>query len=160
MNYVDLIFFDTANGPGFRTTLFVAGCTLNCKGCFNPSAHNFRAGKPFTLSVANQIFKSLENPQVRGISLLGGDPLEQKNVLNVFGLCTAIKSKFPDKDIWLWTGRTLEEIQESHILSQIIPVVDFIIEGRFVQELVSSKLPYRGSSNQRIIETKKLFQPT
>lgn len=149
MFYSDLIFLDTANGPGFRTSLFVSGCTLRCEGCFNQAAQNFRNGQVYTQEVEDKIIRSLMKKHVRGLSLLGGDPLEPKNFETVLQLCRNVKIMLPEKDIWLWTGRTYEEIQPT-----ILETVDIIIEGRFVLSLKDESLLYRGSSNQKILRAK------
>lgn len=151
MNYVQLIKQDTANGPGFRTTLFVAGCTLNCDGCFNKSAQNFRAGDPYNEAVETKIMESLKDPSIQGLSLLGGDPLEPKNFHTIYRLCQRIKEEIPGKDIWLWTGRTIEEIHTHKYAVFILGVIDVLIEGRYQKDKSKPVLQYRGSSNQRII---------
>lgn len=147
MNYIGLNKYDTANGPGIRVSLFVSGCTLCCKGCFNKESWKFNAGLPFTDSIKNDIINELKKSWISGFSLLGGDPLEPKLHSEVLDLVKSIKSEIPNKDIWLWTGRIYENI----INNDILKYIDVLIDGPFIQELKDPKLKYRGSKNQRII---------
>lgn len=147
MNYIGLNKYDTANGEGIRVSLFVSGCTLYCKGCFNKESWNFKVGKEFTKSVKEEIINELKKPYIKGFSLLGGDPLEPKLHDDVLDLVKSIKMEIPNKDIWLWTGRLYEDEKDNEILKYI----DVLIDGPFIQELADKNLQYRGSSNQRII---------
>jgi anaerobic ribonucleoside-triphosphate reductase activating protein len=149
MNYTQLNKFDTMNGDGIRVSLFVAGCTLNCKGCFNKEAQNFKSGHLYDDTVELNIMKLLDNEYIDGISILGGDPLMPQNYPTVLNLVTKIKQSYPEKTIWLWTGRTLNEAMEQY--SEIFDYIDVVIDGPFVQELYDSELRYRGSKNQRIL---------
>ncbi|MDL2285046.1 anaerobic ribonucleoside-triphosphate reductase activating protein [Oxalobacter sp. OttesenSCG-928-P03] len=151
MYYSDLIFADTVNGPGFRVSLFVSGCTLNCAGCFNKQAQNFRFGKPYTQETEEAILKALSGEYISGLSILGGDPLEKKNAPEVISLCQKVKALYPHQTIWMWSGRTLEEIQENPLLSPVLDVIDTLVDGRFVEELKDETLQYRGSANQRVL---------
>lgn len=148
MNYIGLNKYDTANGTGIRVSLFVSGCTLCCKGCFNKESWKFNAGLPFTEIVKNEIIEELKKPWISGFSLLGGDPLEPRLHNEILDLVKTIKSEIPNKDIWLWTGRVYENI----INNDILKYIDVLIDGPFIQELKDSKLKYRGSTNQRIIK--------
>ena len=147
MNYIGLNKYDTANGEGIRVSLFVSGCTLYCKGCFNKESWKFDAGKPFTEIVKQDIIKELKNPWIAGFSLLGGDPLEPKLHTYVLDLVQSIKQEVPEKDIWLWTGRLYENEKDNEILKY----VDVLIDGPFIQELSNKNLKYRGSENQRVL---------
>ena len=151
MNYIGLNKYDTANGPGIRVSLFVSGCTLCCKGCFNKESWKFNAGLPFTDSIKNDIINELKNPWISGFSLLGGDPLEPNLHTDVLDLVKTIKQEVPNKDIWLWTGRLYEDEKDNEILKY----VDVLIDGPYIQELHYANLLYRGSSNQRIINITK-----
>ena len=108
MNYIGISDFDTANGPGVRVSLFVSGCRLRCRGCFNPESWDFDAGKPYDESVQERLLKALEEDYVDGLSLLGGDPLEPENVEVLTELCRAVREKFGNKKtIWLRRRRTI-----------------------------------------------------
>lgn len=150
MNYIGLNKYDTANGEGIRVSLFVSGCSLYCKGCFNKESWNFKAGKEFTKFVKAEIINELKKPYINGFSLLGGDPLDPKLHKDVLDLVKSIKTEIPNKDIWLWTGRLYEDEKDNEILKYI----DVLIDGPFIQELAEKNLQYRGSSNQRIICTR------
>lgn len=149
MNYIGLSSCDTANGPGVRVSLFVSGCTLRCKGCFNPESWDFSAGKPFTEETVETIFRFLDEPYVAGLSILGGDPLEEPNVPVVTDLARRVKERYGDKrDVWLWTGR----IYEKHAELPLWQWVDTVVDGPFVEKRkVTQKGLWYGSDNQRVI---------
>lgn len=98
MNYIGISDFDTANGPGVRVSLFVSGCRLHCRGCFNPESWDFEAGKHYDETVKARLLKALEEEYVEGLSLLGGDPLEPENVDELTELCQAVREKFGNKN--------------------------------------------------------------
>ncbi len=149
MNYIGLNTCDTANGPGVRVSLFCSGCRLHCKGCFNEESWDFCAGRPFTEETVKTILTALEEPFVQGLSLLGGDPLEPENEPVLLELVRAVRARFGQKkDIWMWTGRVYEKVQQSALVSE----VDVLVDGPFVQKhLIQEKGRYCGSSNQRVI---------
>ena len=149
MHYIGLSSCDTANGPGVRVSLFVSGCTLRCKGCFNPESWDFEAGKPFTEESVETIFRYLDEPYVAGLSILGGDPLEESNIPVVTDLARRVKERYGDKrDVWLWTGR----IYEKHADLPLWQWVDTVVDGPFVEKRkVTQKGLWYGSDNQRVI---------
>ena len=151
MNYIGFNKYDTANGPGIRVSLFVSGCTLCCKGCFNKESWKFNAGLPFTDSIKNDIINELKKSWISGFSLLGGDPLEPKLHDDVLDLVKTIKQEVPNKDIWLWTGRLYENETDNEILR----CVDILVDGPFIQEFSDKTLKYKGSKNQRVINISK-----
>ena len=146
---------DSTNGEGFRCSVFISGCTLKCEGCFNREAWNFRYGTEYDWKMDEYIKECVGKPHIDGLSVLGGDPLERKNVGEVYNLCKEIKQLYPQKTIWLWSGRTLEEIKKDPVAVYILDVIDVLIDGRFVQCLKNENLMWRGSSNQRIIFLKQ-----
>lgn len=149
MHYIGLSSCDTANGPGVRVSLFVSGCTLQCKGCFNPESWDFDAGKPFTEETVETIFRYLDEPYVAGLSILGGDPLEESNIPVVTDLARRVKERYGDKrDVWLWTGRSYEK----HADLPLWRWVDTVVDGPFVEKRkVTQKGLWYGSDNQRVI---------
>ena len=149
MNYTQINRFDTTNGEGVRISLFVSGCTLNCKGCFNKIAQNFKAGSEFTDETLEQIVSLLDDEDIDGISILGGDPLEPKNIQDIFNVVFYIKKVLPSKTIWVWTGRLLEDIKVT--FPQILEYIDVLIDGPFIQELRDPECTYFGSRNQRLL---------
>ena len=104
MNYAEIKYCDIANGPGVRTSLFVSGCTHHCPGCFNEIAWDFEYGKPFTQETIDAILASLEPGYIAGLTLLGGEPFEYANQQGLLPLLQQTKSRFPQKNIWCFTG--------------------------------------------------------
>lgn len=148
MNYSGINFCDTANGPGVRVSLFVSGCSLHCKGCFNKEAWDRNYGKEFTQDGLFEIIRALDNDYVSGLSILGGDPLEPYNKDEVLMLCRVVKRLYPNKTIWLWTGRKYEDVKDEEALK----FVDVVVDGPFIErKKVNGTGHWFGSSNQRII---------
>ena len=148
MYYSGIYDCDVANGLGWRISLFVSGCTLHCKGCFNPQAWDFCHGKPFTVSTQNKILELLHPDHIQGLSILGGNPSEPDNEKELIPFLKRVKQFYPDKDIWLWTGHTMEQLKEMG--SKLPDVCDVIIDGPFVEELKDPSLAFKGSSNQHM----------
>lgn len=148
MNYVGFSEFDTANGPGIRVSLFVSGCRLHCKGCFNPESWDFNAGKPYTEEIESRILDVLGQPYISGLSILGGDPLEPENVPTVTALLERVRARYGrSKTVWLWTGRKYEKVSDM----PLIGLIDVLVDGPFL-ECKKVRGEYFGSSNQRVIE--------
>lgn len=147
---IDIIPGTTVDGVGLRTSIYVAGCRHGCKGCHNPQSWDFGAGVPMNVDeIMERVIEEDFN-----VTLTGGDPLWQ--VEKILPLAQAIKAK--GYTLWCYTGFTWEEIIASPHLSQILPWVDVIVEGRFVEELRDISLRFRGSSNQRIIKVKETLE--
>lgn len=164
MNYATIKKFDIANGPGVRVSLFVSGCRHKCKNCFNSEAWDFNYGKPFTKEVADEILKALEPQYIEGFSLLGGEPFEPENQEALADFLGVLKEKMPQKTVWCYTGfvfdRQLLEGTVGNIktVMQMLENIDVLVDGKFVEELKSPDLLFRGSSNQRIIDVKKSLE--
>lgn len=149
---------DIANGPGVRVSLFVSGCRNHCKGCFQPETWDFHYGQPYNRFTANEIIKALSPEHISGLSILGGDPMEPENITEVTTLCYLVKKLYPDKTIWLYTGYRWETLKDLEIMKYI----DVMVDGPFIEDLKDISLAYRGSSNQRVLDTqlsKKLNYP-
>lgn len=154
---------DISNGEGIRTSLFVSGCRNRCKNCFNPETWAFDYGKPFTKETEEEIFKSFENPVVRGLTVLGGEPMEPENQRALLPFLVEFKKRFPDKTVWLYTGNLYEELtagvgsHEKCIEETvgILSLIDVLVDGRFIEEEKRLGLRFRGSLNQRIIDMNK-----
>ena len=148
---------DIANGPGVRVSLFVSGCTHHCKDCFNPETWNFTYGEEYTDKVMTEILEALEPDYIRGITILGGEPFEPSNQRGLLPLYHEIKSRYPEKTIWVYYGYTLDQdlLQESRaridITDEILSMIDVLVDGEFVLEQKNISLKFRGSENQRII---------
>lgn len=153
MNYASIIERDFVNGPGVRVSLFVSGCSNHCKGCFNQEAWNPNYGQPFTDETIEKILDLVDHPSCAGLSILGGDPMESYNLQGVEKLIVAFRNRFGfNKTIWLWTGRVLEEIMNDYWRINIVRAVDVLVDGPFEIKKKDLRLPFRGSSNQRIID--------
>lgn len=157
MHVANVIKCDMSNGPGMRVTVFVSGCTLKCVGCFNTEAKHFKFGKHYE-EVESEIFSALADDYISGLSILGGDPCEKANIKTVTELVIKAKELFPNKPVWVWTGRLLEDLQNDPdgLYDQLLATVDVLIDGPFIQEQADKKLKYTGSKNQRIINLKEL----
>ena len=162
MNYATIKWTDIANGEGVRISLFVSGCTHHCKNCFNQVAWDFNYGKPFTLDVENAIIKSLNDEFIDGLSLLGGEPFEKKNQKVLLPFLQKVKSLYPNKPIWCYTGY----IFETDLLSKsgraytsdtlkMLSLIDVLVDGPFIEEQKNISLRFKGSENQRIIDVNK-----
>ncbi|UZV41196.1 anaerobic ribonucleoside triphosphate reductase activating protein [Vibrio phage vB_VpaM_R16F] len=152
MNYLNYYKCDTKNGEGVRCTLFVAGCELACKGCYNPESWKTSSGKPYTKEFEDQIIEDLKNPYIQGLSLSGGHPLHPKNFNTVLNLCKRVRKEV-GKEIWLWTGLTLKQLTEDY-RNEIIPCIDVLVDGKYEEDKRDISLQWRGSSNQNLIYLK------
>lgn len=153
MNYATILKADIANGKGFRVSLFVSGCKRNCKGCFNKEAQDPNFGTLFDKSAKQKIFTELQKDWCEGLSILGGEPMSvlSDNRKQVIAFAKEVKEKFPQKNIWLWSGFTLEELQSDPTTCGILKYVDVLVDGPFEIENKDLSIPFRGSSNQRIL---------
>lgn len=164
MHYADIKKADIANGLGVRVSVFVSGCTHHCKNCFNKEAWDFNYGKEFTEKEIEKIIQEMDHPYVAGLSLLGGEPLELSNQRGLLPLLRKVKEKFPQKNIWCYTGYTFDkEVMEGMCnkwkeTPEILSYLDVIVDGKFEEEKKDLKLQFRGSSNQRILDVKKSLQ--
>ena len=164
MNYGQIKKYDIANGEGVRVSLFVSGCTHHCKGCFNEETWDFNYGKPFTVETENEIINALSSTFINGFSLLGGEPFEKQNQRVLLPFLKKLKNLFPEKDIWCYTGYTLENdlLQESRArcecTDEILNYIDVLVDGEYVEQLKDISLSFRGSSNQRIIDVKSSLE--
>ena len=160
MHYGEIKNYDIANGIGVRVTLFVSGCTNHCKNCFQPQTWDFSYGKPFTGETEEAILKMLAPAYIRGLTLLGGEPFEPSNQRALVPFLEKVRERYPQKDIWSFSGFTLEELQTdgSHprcdVTDRMLSLLDVLVDGRFVEELKNLSLRFRGSSNQRLIDMK------
>ncbi|KGQ27728.1 anaerobic ribonucleoside-triphosphate reductase-activating protein [Gallibacterium anatis] len=150
MNYLQYYPVDVVNGEGTRCTLFVAGCTHQCRGCYNQKSWSFASGIPFTDAMEEQIIRDLQDTRIRrqGLSLSGGDPLHPKNVERLLPLVKRIKTECKGKDIWCWTGYRLDELNQQQ--REMLHYIDVLIDGKFIQEQADPSLVWRGSANQII----------
>lgn len=154
MRYAGIKKFDIENGLGVGLTLFTQGCTKNCFGCHNPSTHDFNGGMDFTEETMNEILCFFENnPQVKRLTLSGGDPLE--NLYMIEYILYKIKPKFSYLKIWIYTGFTFEFLIKNDKYSKVLNMCDILVDGKFEIDKRRPNLAYRGSSSQRIIDVQK-----
>lgn len=151
MNYIKITRFDTANGPGIRTVLWVAGCNHHCLGCHNQNTWDPNAGSQFHTKVLDDIVESLAPPYISGLTISGGDPLYPDNRTTMTGILSHIKSIYPNKSIWLYTGYKYEDIKDLPLLDY----VDVLVDGEFILDQRDITLLFRGSPNQRLIDMDK-----
>lgn len=137
------------DGPGLRTSIYFAGCQHFCKGCHNPQSWDLHGGRQYTV---DELLEIIKKDEFANVTFSGGDPLYQCD--GVTELAKRIKEE-TDKTIWCYTGFTYEEILDNAWLSQILPYIDVLVDGPYIEELRDESLPFRGSSNQRIIELNK-----
>lgn len=157
MNYSKIRKFDVSNGPGIRTTLFVSGCTNNCDGCFNKDLQDFNYGEKWTKETEEEFIGYVKNPNIKGVNILGGEPMDQTQDKDLINLLKRIKEE-TKKSIWLWSGYLYEDIIKNEERLSILSFVDVLIDGRFEIDKRNISLKYRGSSNQRIIDVLKSFE--
>ncbi len=166
MNYATIKKCDIANGEGIRVSLFVSGCTHRCKNCFNQVAWDFNYGTPFTVETEQEIFAELEKSYVQGLSLLGGEPFEPQNQAGLLPFVKRVREKFPQKNIWCYTGYVLdeksgllkEEEKNCEYTKELLQNIDILVDGAFIEELKDISLKFRGSSNQRVIDLPKTLK--
>ena len=158
MKYASIKYFDIANGPGTRVSLFVSGCTHHCKGCFNEIAWDFNYGNDFTTDVEDSIISKLKNPLYNGLSLLGGEPMEPQNQIALLPFIERVRNECPEKDIWCYSGYTWEELtgtMSAQVTSRLLDMIDILVDGPFILQKKDISLTFRGSSNQRILDVKE-----
>lgn len=154
MNIMEIEASSISNGEGWRVVLWCAGCSHHCDDCQNPETWSPIAGRPFTEADEQLIFKLLDHNYIHGITLSGGDPLYPANIKDMTDLAKDIKSKFPDKDIWCYTGYKWEEVYWLPIMKYI----DVLVDGEYQKDKRDISLAFRGSSNQRIINVQKSLE--
>lgn len=164
MNYGEIKKYDIANGEGVRVTLFVSGCTHHCKNCFQPQTWDFSYGKPFDDATRQELFTALAPSYINGLTLLGGEPFEPENQRALLPFLREVRARFPKKDIWCYTGYTLESdlLSESRArcecTEEMLSLLDVLVDGEFMEDLKDISLPFRGSSNQRILDVKRTLE--
>lgn len=166
MRYASIRSMDISNGEGVGVSLFVQGCHFHCKNCFNQDTWDFSGGKEWNRKIEDEFMKLVNRPYIKRISLLGGEPLADENVLDIMRLINRIKTECPDKKIWCYTGYTWEQIfpivnpylnltQAEMTRQNAVKNCDILVDGRFVEEEKDLSLEFRGSKNQKIIDVKE-----
>lgn len=167
MRYAQIRSMDISNGEGVGVSLFVQGCPFHCFGCFNSNTWDFNGGKEWTEETKNKFLKLIDRPYIKRISFLGGECLAEQNLDEILSLIQEIRSSFPNKTIWLYTGYSYQKIfrGESSCISQeglnnfkrreIIKLCDVVVDGEYIDEQKDLTLKWKGSKNQNVIDVKQ-----
>ena len=152
MRYNVIRKMDISNGPGVRVSIFMQGCAFHCKNCFNPETWDFNGGKEFSQNTIDEVLDLCDKKQVKGLSILGGEPMHPNNIEATTKLAKAFKERFPDKNIWAWSGFKFDEDLKD---KEVMKYIDVLVDGRYVDELHNPALKWKGSSNQRVINVQE-----
>ncbi len=164
MNYAAIKTHDVANGPGVRVSLFVSGCTHHCKGCFNPETWDFAYGSPYTEETEQTVLDACAPDYIRGLSLLGGEPMEPEHQKALLPLLRRFKERFPNKSVWCYSGYDYERDMLSgqlggwSVTKEMLSLIDVLVDGEFRLEEKDLTLRFRGSANQRVIDVPRSLQ--
>ena len=168
MNYHKIEKTSVANGDGIRVVLWVSGCSIHCMGCHNPETWDINSGKLFNKEAKKELFDALDKPYIQGITFSGGHPLENNNVEDIYLLMKEIREKFPEKDVWLYTGYIWEQIFQTVCLDMfnvnnmyrrsVVEMCDVIVDGPYIEAQRDITLKFRGSKNQRLIDVKETLK--
>ncbi len=151
MRYNKIRKMDISNGPGVRVSIFFQGCHFHCEGCFNEETWDFNGGKEFNDDVINHVIDLCNKEHISGLSILGGEPLNPKNIEGVTKLVKTFKEHYPNKTIWLWSGYLFDEYIYD---KDIVNYLDVVVDGQFKIKLSNPLLKYKGSFNQRVIDVR------
>ena len=152
MRYNKIRKMDIANGPGVRVSVFMQGCSFHCKNCFNPETHDFNGGKEFNDEVIEHILDLCDKDYIEGLSILGGEPMHPTNIDGTAKLAKAFKERFPNKNVWVWSGFLFDKNLKD---TEAVKYIDVLVDGQYVDELHNPLLKWKGSSNQRVIDVQK-----
>lgn len=152
MKYNKIRKMDISNGPGVRVSIFMQGCSFNCKNCFNPETHDFNSGKDFDDNIINRILELCSNENIEGLSILGGEPMHPKNIEGTTKLARIFKEKFPNKTLWAWSGFLFDRDLKG---KEVLEYLDVLVDGQYVDERSNPKLKWKGSDNQRVIDVQR-----
>lgn len=155
MRYNQIREMDISNGPGVRVSIFMQGCHFHCKNCFNKETWDFEGGKEFTEDTIKRVLQLSNKEYIKGLSILGGEPMHPNNIEGTTKLAKAFKEEYPDKTIWVWSGyRFDEDLKDKEVLNYI----DVLVDGTYKDELHNPTLKWKGSSNQRVIDVQKSLE--
>ena len=143
---------DISDGPGVRVSIFMQGCEFHCKNCFNPETWSFDGGQEFTDDTINEVIELGKPDHIKGLSILGGEPMHPKNIDGTLKLAKAFKEKYPDKTVWSWTGFLFDKDLKD---KEVMKYIDVLVDGQYKDELHDFTLKWRGSSNQRVIDVQE-----
>lgn len=153
MRYNKIRKMDISDGPGVRVSIFMQGCTFKCKNCFNPETHDFKGGTEFTDETIDKVLSLAKPDHIKGLSVLGGEPMHPVNIDGTMKLVKAFKEKYPNKSVWVWSGFLYDDIMERN--KEIFNYIDVLVDGQYDDSLHDPTLKWKGSSNQRVIDVQK-----
>ena len=153
MRYNKIRKMDISDGPGVRVSIFMQGCTFKCKNCFNPETHDFKGGTEFTDETIDKVLSLAKPDHIKGLSVLGGEPMHPVNIDGTMRLVKAFKEKYPNKSVWVWSGFLYDDIIERN--KEIFNYIDVLVDGQYDDSLHDPTLKWKGSSNQRVIDVQK-----
>ena len=152
MRYNKIRKMDISNGPEVRVSIFLQGCAFHCEECFNPETWDFEGGKEFTDETINKVLELCKPDHIKGLSILGGEPMHPVNIEGTTKLAKTFKEKYPDKNIWVWSGFLFDKDLKG---KEVLNYIDVLVDGQYKDELHDFRLKYCGSTNQRVIDVKK-----
>ena len=155
MRYNTIRKMDISNGPGVRVSIFMQGCAFHCKNCFNSETWDFNGGKEFNEETINTVLDLCKGKQIKGLSILGGEPMHPNNIDGTTKLAKAFKGKYPDKNIWVWSGFSFDKDLKD---KEVMKYIDVLVDGQYVDALRNPMLKWKGSSNQRVIDVKQSLE--
>ena len=153
MRYNKIRKMDISDGPGVRVSIFMQGCTFKCKNCFNPETHDFKGGTEFTDETIDKVLSLAKPDHIKGLSVLGGEPMHPVNIDGTMRLVKAFKEKYPNKSVWVWSGFLYDDIMKRN--KEIFNYIDVLVDGQYDDSLHDPTLKWKGSSNQRVIDVQK-----
>lgn len=152
MRYNKIRKMDISNGPGVRVSIFMQGCSFNCKNCFNKDTHDFNGGKEFNDETIDRVLQLCDNENIEGLSILGGEPMHPSNIEGTTKLAKAFKEKFPNKNVWAWSGFSYDNDLKD---KEVVKYLDVLVDGKYDDELNNPTLKWKGSENQRVINVQE-----
>ncbi|MBR6033832.1 MAG: anaerobic ribonucleoside-triphosphate reductase activating protein [Clostridia bacterium] len=152
MRYNTIRKMDIADGPGVRVSIFMQGCAFHCKNCFNSETWDFNGGKEFNDDTINTVLDLCGKSHIKGLSILGGEPMHPSNIEGTTKLAKAFKEKYPEKNLWVWSGFQFDKDLKD---KEVMKYVDVLVDGQYQDELHNPMLKWKGSSNQRVIDVQK-----
>ena len=152
MRYNKIRKMDISNGPGVRVSIFMQGCTFNCKNCFNKETHDFAGGKEFDDSTIERVLELCDNENIEGLSILGGEPMHPNNIEGTTKLAKAFKEKYPNKTVWSWSGYSFDRDLKD---KEVVKYLDVLVDGQYNDDLRNPTLKWKGSENQRVINVQE-----
>ena len=152
MRYNKIRKMDISNGPGVRVSIFMQGCSFNCKNCFNKETHDFAGGKEFDDETIERILELGNNENIEGLSILGGEPMHPNNIEGTTKLARAFKLRYPEKNVWAWSGFSFDKDLKD---KEVMNYVDVLVDGQYNDDLRNPTLKWKGSENQRVINVQE-----